>query len=311
MKKSTFTWPSDMTIPLLLSIVLHLGIVVVLFAGFKFAPSIPEAMEVQLDAPINEELEPNEEEPVEKIVEAAAVDKSKITERAEEIRAERKRQEDELKALEQRAAEAKKRREAEQQRQRELEKQQKLERERLAKEKERALREQKEAEKKAAAAEERRRKEEEAAKKAEAERKRLEEQRKREEEERKRKEAEAKAKAERERQLQEELERERQQRAAARKRQVQSEVGKYTSLIRQTIQRQLITDPSMRGKECRVNIRLASSGFVISVNVLNGDPSVCQAAQNAVLKAGTLPVSDDPEVFAELKDINLTVKPEF
>ncbi|RUO61953.1 protein TolA [Pseudidiomarina insulisalsae] len=290
----------------MLSVALHLGIVVILFAGSKFSPSVPEAMEVQLDAPLSEEVMPEEE-----IVQAATVDKAKVEQQLEAIRAAEQQRKDEIAELERRAAEAKRQREAEQQRQRELEAEQRAERERLAREKEAALKEQREAERKAAEAEKKRKAEEEAARKAEAERKRREEEARRLEEERKRKEQEARERAERERQLQEELERERQARAAARSRQVQSELGKYTNLIKATIQRNLIADPSMQGKSCTVNIRLAPSGFVISVNRISGDAGVCKATENAVLKAGTLPVSEDPEVFAKMKDINLTFAPEF
>ncbi|WP_241970245.1 cell envelope integrity protein TolA [Pseudidiomarina aquimaris] len=306
MKIGKYTWPQEMTVPLLLSVVLHLGIVVILFAGFKFSPSTPEAMEVTLDAPLSDQVLPEED-----IVKAATVDKAQVEQQLEAIRQAEQQRKDEIAELERRAEQAKKQREQEQQRQRELEAQQRAERERLAKEKEAALKQQKEAERRAAEAEKRRKAEEEAARKAEEERKRREEEARRLEEERKRKEAEERARAERERLMQEELERERQARAAARSRQVQSELGKYTNLIKATIQRNLISDPSMQGKQCVVNIRLASSGFVISVNRVSGDPGVCKATENAVLKAGTLPVSEDPEVFAKMKDINLTFAPEF
>lgn len=306
MKIGKYTWPQEMTVPLLLSVALHLGIVVILFAGFKFSPSTPEAMEVTLDAPLSDQVLPEED-----IVKAATVDKAQVEQQLEAIRQAEQQRKDEIAELERRAEQAKKQREQEQQRQRELEAQQRAERERLAKEKEAALKQQKEAERRAAEAEKRRKAEEEAARKAEEERKRREEEARRLEEERKRKEAEERARAERERLMQEELERERQARAAARSRQVQSELGKYTNLIKATIQRNLISDPSMQGKQCVVNIRLASSGFVISVNRVSGDPGVCKATENAVLKAGTLPVSEDPEVFAEMKDINLTFAPEF
>jgi colicin import membrane protein len=295
-----------MTVPLLLSVALHLGVVIILFAGFKFSPSTPEAMEVQLDAPLSEEVVPQED-----IVKAAMVDEAKVNEQLEAIRAAEQKREDEIAELERRAEQAKKQREQEQQRQRELEAQQRAERERLAKEKEAALKQQKEAERRAAEAEKRRKAEEEAARKAEEERKRREEEERRKEEERKKREAEERARAERERQMQEELEREREARSAAKLRQVQSEISRYTNLITATIQRNLIADTSMQGKQCVVNIRLASSGFVISVNRVSGDPGVCKATENAVLKAGTLPVSDDPDVFKELKDINLTFAPEF
>ena len=70
-------------------------------------------------------------------------------------------------------------------------------------------------------------------------------------------------------------------------------------------------DESFKGKSCKLNIRLAFNGLVTKVNTLSGDKLLCQAAQRAVLKAETLPVSKDADIYNELKDINLTVEPEF
>ena len=89
------------------------------------------------------------------------------------------------------------------------------------------------------------------------------------------------------------------------------ELQKYTALIKQKIQQYLIVDQAMKGKSCRLNIKLASNGLVTKVNVLQGDQILCRAAQNAVYKAETLPVSSEPDVLEQLKDINLTVEPEF
>lgn len=97
----------------------------------------------------------------------------------------------------------------------------------------------------------------------------------------------------------------------ARQAKVMSEIQKYTSLISSEIKRHWTTDQSMKGKECVLNIKLAPSGFVSSVKSVSGDPVVCQSARTAVLKANTLPVSKDPAVYAKLKEINLTVQPEF
>ncbi|MGB1299403.1 MAG: cell envelope integrity protein TolA, partial [Psychrobium sp.] len=81
--------------------------------------------------------------------------------------------------------------------------------------------------------------------------------------------------------------------------------------ISATIKGHWVTDQSMKGKECVINIRLASSGFVTQVKRVSGDSIVCQSAIAAVRKADTLPVSKDPQVYAKLKEINLTVQPEF
>ncbi len=101
-------------------------------------------------------------------------------------------------------------------------------------------------------------------------------------------------------------------RQQARRQQQLSEINRFTALIIQTIQRHLITDrSSMAGKSCKLTISLATSGFVTNVVIGQGDRIVCQAAQKAIYKAGTLPVSKDPEVFKEMRKISVTVIPEF
>ena len=115
-------------------------------------------------------------------------------------------------------------------------------------------------------------------------------------------------KAEQEKIMAEQLRAEQDARQRSRQKQVLSETQKYQALIRQSIERNWITDDSMRKKPCRLNIRLASNGLVLSVKKLSGDDIVCRSVESAVLKAGTLPVSSDPAVFDKLKNINLTVE---
>ncbi len=100
------------------------------------------------------------------------------------------------------------------------------------------------------------------------------------------------------------------QQQAARKRHVLSELQKYQAMIKSTIQRNLLVDEAFRGKRCILEISLARSGFVTKVNEVDGDDAVCRAAKNAVLKAETLPVSDEVDVYQELREIRLTVEPE-
>ena len=66
----------------------------------------------------------------------------------------------------------------------------------------------------------------------------------------------------------------------------------------------------MSGKSCELTISVATSGFVKSVTTGAGDAAVCRSAENAVLKATTLPVSQDPEVYEQMSTIKLTVKPQ-
>jgi len=49
-------------------------------------------------------------------------------------------------------------------------------------------------------------------------------------------------------------------------------------------------------------------GVVLKVDRVAGDDALCRAAINAVYKPSNLPVSKDPAVFAQLRDINLTVE---
>lgn len=307
MAKQTKLWPSEWTVPLLLSLLVHVAVVALMLFGMHFKPTLDKPMQVPLQSPTPEQ--PDNQE----TVQAVTVDQAAVEKRVNEIR-EQKRQADLAEQrrqaeLERKAEAARKAREAEQQRLRELQAEQEAERRRIAKEKAEAEKQKEAAEKAAAEAEARRKREEAAAAKAEAERKRKEEEARKAEEERKRREQEARERAERERQLQEELRAEEAARARARSQQMQSEVQRYTALITQTIQRNWITDDSMRGKECVLTISVAPSGFVKSVNQGEGDPTVCQSARNAVLKANTLPVSQDPEVYKLMETIELTVAP--
>lgn len=139
------------------------------------------------------------------------------------------------------------------------------------------------------------------------------------EQERKEREAKAKAEAERkkkeaaeraemERIMQEQLAKEQAAQQERRRKQVLTEVERYTALIQQTIKRNLYSDDSYNGKTCRLNIRLATTGFVTSIKVLGGNDALCRAAESAVRRAEKLPVSDAPDVYEQLKDITLKVE---
>lgn len=305
-------------IALSFSIVLHLVVALLMGLGDFSSPPKPTPQQVaSAQAKSLKKVKP---------IEAVAVDKQKFLQQVDKIRkkkaaaksAEIKR----IKALEKRAVNAKKSRKKEQDRIRRLERERKIkEREKrkadkaakIAKAKAKAAvkdRKNKEAltrkaDKAADDAKARRIKEEKAAKKAE-------QLRKKKIAERKRKEKEAKERAEQERLLEQQLAEEMANRKKARRQQMMSEIQRYTALISQAIQRNLITDKaSMAGKSCKLTISLAPSGFVTNVVKGVGDRIVCDAAQKAVYKAGTLPVSKDPDVFKEMRTISLTFVPEF
>ncbi len=299
------------TSALAVSIGLHLALAFVLFFGdftneHKATPT-----------PTAQKMEP---------IQAVAVDRSKVEAHVKRLKKEKDdakaKEKKRIKDLEERAASAKRKRAKEQQRIKDLEKQRKkkeLEKRKAddaakaskakadAAEKQRKKKEleKQTAEKAAADAKARRLKEEAATKKAE-------ELRKKQAAERKRKEQEAKERALEEQMLAEQMQAEMAERQKARSKQVMSEIDRFTALITQTIQRNLLTDrDTMEGKSCKLTISLAPSGFVTNVVPGVGDRTVCAAAKNAIYKAGTLPVSKDPQVFKEMSTISLTVVPEF
>ena len=318
---------SNIKIPLAISGGIHIGAIIILAIGLSFdeqpknMPSAPSAPAIQ----------------------AVMVDQQKISQHVEKLKQQKQEAENKEKArqaeLERKALEARKNRELEQQRiknleierkQKEIETQKandaakaaqiKVQQEKERAQKAEAVRKQKEQEQKASEeaaqkAAEKRKQEEAAAKKAEEDRKR-----KAEEDERKRKaeaerqrkaKAEADAKARQEQEMADALADEQAALSQTRNKQVMSEVDRFRAMISATIQRNLVVDESMRGKSCRVFIRLAQDGFVTSSQTLDGDQVVCRAAKAAINKAGRLPVSTEAGVYDKLKEINLTVSPEF
>ncbi|GGP83147.1 cell envelope integrity protein TolA [Shewanella ulleungensis] len=322
---------SDLTVPVSISAGIHIGAIVILALGISFDDK-PKPMQTAASAPA---------------VQAVVIDQQKVTDRVEQLKKQKQDALQQEKArqaeLERKALEARRERESEQEKIKTLEIQRKLKEVETQKandaakaaqvkqqqEKERALkaeeiRKQKEKEQKASEeaakqAAEKRKQEEATAKKAQEERQRAEEERKRKEEaerkqredaDRKRK-AEADAKARQEREMAEAMAAEQDSLSKTRNKQVLSEVDKYKAMIIATIQRNLVVDESMRGKSCRVFIRLAADGFVTTAQTLEGDQVVCRAAKVSINKAGRLPVSPEPAVYQQLKEINLTVSPEF
>lgn len=292
---------NDLKSALIKSALLHLAIILVFVIGGLLKPSKPQVMEVTLNAP---------NKPEQKAVEAVSVDTKAVEKRINEL----KKQEADKKAaeakrirdLERRAANAKKKREEEARRIA------KLEKERIRKEKEKKKAE-------AAAREAKKKQQAEQKKAADAKRKAEELAKKRKAEEEKLKKAEAKRKADAEaarqkalaeKMMQEQLAAEAAARSRAKQAQVLSEVEKYTALITAKIQQNLLLDDNMKGKECRLNLRLAFNGLVTQVEALSGDKQVCEATIRAVRRADTLPVSKDKAVFEQLKNINLTIQPD-
>lgn len=106
------------------------------------------------------------------------------------------------------------------------------------------------------------------------------------------------------------LESESAQQQAAQGQQRASEVARYSSIYTQLIQSRIIKDDYLLGKSCKVNIQLVPTGsdaVVSKVTVLGGDNRLCSAAKSAINQVGNFPMSKDPEVIKQLRNINLTV----
>lgn len=297
------------TSAIILSIALHIVIAIVLMFG-NFSHEKPK------ETPKLSSVQP---------IEAVVLDRAKVEAQINKIKRAESAEKKRLAELENRAEAAKRKRAKEERRIKKLEKQRK---QKLA-EKKKADAAAKKAKAKAAIAEKARKKKVQEQKKAEAaakksqqaaekaKKQRIEAEqaakkaealRIKQEQDKKRKAQEAKERAEQQQLLEQQMASEMAERQKAKQQQVMSEVQRYTVLILETIKRNLIVDQStMAGKSCRVEVKLASSGFVINVKTSNGEPSVCAAAKTAVYKAGNLPVSKDPEVFKQLSTIGLTV----
>ena len=301
-----------MNTSLIKSVILHLALGGFLYASANIHPPKPKVMEVTLNAAIPEP---------ENAVSAVTVDQQQVEQKIAELR---KKEEDKRRAedkrirdLERRAADARKQSESEARRIK------KLEQQRKAKEKERAeaeaqakkAREIEQRERaKAKQAQKQKQEAEDAAKAAADKRKAEEAALKKAEEERKKRAEEAERKRQQalqEQILQEQLAKEQAARNKIRQQQVVSEVDKYRALIMARIQQNLLIDEKMKNQQCRINIRLGFNGLVTQVKSLGGDKLVCEAALRAVRMADTLPVSKDKDVFEQLKNINITIAPEF
>ncbi|MFB2803636.1 cell envelope integrity protein TolA [Shewanella seohaensis] len=335
---------SNVALPLSISAGIHIGVIIILAIGIDFTHK-PEPVQ-QVSAPAVKAVMVDQQKvanQVEKLKQEKRDAERRERERqaelerkAQEAKQAREREQAQLKKL----AEERKQQEIETQKandaakaaqvkqQQEKEKAQKAEADRKQKEQERKLAEdaaQKAAEKRkveeAAAAKaeaDRKQKEAEAKAKAEADAKAKAEAKAKADAEARAKaeakakaDAEAKARAQQEQEMADALAAEQAALSQTMNKQMQTEVGKYTAMIKSTIQRNLVVDESMRGKTCTVSVRLANDGFVISSQTQGGDPNVCRATKAAILKAGKLPVSPDPAVYNLMKEINLIVEPTF
>jgi colicin import membrane protein len=88
-----------------------------------------------------------------------------------------------------------------------------------------------------------------------------------------------------------------------------SEIARYQTLINEKISRNFQVEPNMKGKTCKLRIKLTPDGLVISVKQNGGDQRVCESAERAAYRAKTLPIPKDPEIATQFRDFDLTFTP--
>ncbi|MCL1052171.1 cell envelope integrity protein TolA [Shewanella abyssi] len=306
---------SELTIPVSISAGIHIGVIVILALGVDFSDK-PKPLP-QASAPA---------------VQAVIVDQQKVAEYVEKLKADKR---EVLRKEKARQDEADRRvREARKEREREQAQIKKLELQRKQKEietrnandaaKAAQLRQKQEKEKAAKAEADRKQKDKErqasevAAKKAADKRKaeeaaalKAENERKRKAEAERKRKADEQARRQQEQMMQDALAAEQVALSQTRNKQVTSEVERYTAMIIATIARNVRQEESMRGKSCKVLVRLAKDGFVTTNRIIEGDPALCTATQSAIQRLQKLPVSSEPAVYEKLKELNIIYRPAF
>jgi colicin import membrane protein len=258
-----------------LAILVHIVIGGIVVVGFRWTDAPPRLLNNTIQAVVVEdpekrrlEEEQRQREVDERRQKAAQAERERLEREAEERRkAEELRRQQEQQRL---AIEKKQKEEAEQKRQAEL-----------------------------------KRKQEEEKRKAETEKLKAEAFRKQEEDRRR------KADEESLRRLiaAEEEARERALAQGAKSARVASEVDRYRALIERKIYDSWTVPSGLPVLRCVVRLRLLPGGVVSEPRVIesSGNAAFDRSAEAAVLKASPLPVSTDPDVFDQLRDISITM----
>ncbi|MCI0590788.1 MAG: cell envelope integrity protein TolA [Gammaproteobacteria bacterium] len=291
------------------SIGVHVILAVILIVSFQFMPQPVFPPPAQVD-----------------IVQAVAVDESKVEAEITRLKEEEQRKRDaegaHQRELQRQAEAAKQKREAEEKRTAELQKQQAEEKQKKEEETKdlEKLKQEKEALEIQRKAEEERLKEAER-KRAEEEKRKEQEKRKQEEEQRRIEEEKQKQLAERKRIDEEKRRKEEEQARLAelkteeealereRLRQEQSVIDRYITQIRAKVS-QVFIYPE-KGLSCELFVRMIPGGDVVEAKVIksSGNAIFDRQAEIAVMKASPLPVPEDPRVFERMRDIRFEFEP--
>lgn len=278
-------------VPFMLSVLMHIAIGVVFVISLEFTPKTPRQMQPEVN-----------------VIEAVAVDESKIQYELDKLKKAEQRKKDEedrhQRELESDAQRAKRQRETEEQHLAELKKKKELEKQNLTQ-----LEKKKKAEAELAA------KQQEHLKKLQKDNDELALKKKQEQQEldkiamQRKMETEQAAERERQDALKKQQERERAEKDAVAK----QAVGEFTALIKAKVESVWIKPTNFApGSACTVSVKLIPTGDVVDSKLSNctGGDIFSRSVETAVQKASPLPVPKDPVAFDRMRDIDFLFKPQ-
>ncbi len=89
-------------------------------------------------------------------------------------------------------------------------------------------------------------------------------------------------------------------------------IDRYKAQLKAAIEQQWFLPPGTDTQlECRLRVRLAPGGVVLSVTLLSssGNAAVDRSAKTAIMQASPLPVPKNPALFDAFRVLNLTMSP--
>ncbi|KAA6208828.1 cell envelope integrity protein TolA [Avibacterium paragallinarum] len=76
---------------------------------------------------------------------------------------------------------------------------------------------------------------------------------------------------------------------------------RYAGVIKKEIQRRFLTDPSFRGKVCRIRIQLERDGTISNYQRVSGPDDICSAAMIAVARTKKVPAAPSEAIYSKYK----------
>ncbi|MBF7073228.1 cell envelope integrity protein TolA [Glaciecola sp. MH2013] len=109
----------------------------------------------------------------------------------------------------------------------------------------------------------------------------------------------------REKMMQQQMAAEQAERNERRQREILSGMQIANSKIRARIEQNLIETGNLKGRSCRLQLKIAANGLVLDAFRVDGDEALCLALRSAALRARTLPMPEDPDINKQIRNSTL------